>query len=226
MTIQCCTRFNSTTNQCGKMVHYECYMGFLSLLSHECKVEMPVEPLCCNFILYRLEDWHHKIERNILEKENGEKYITYTNLFLHDFMSPSHINPFDVSQKVKAIPRGVVGHYDIITLPLLKKVKPRSNNMAEEHKETPPEVKEQEKMLTNLQSDDPRIMIFDKKKKPIPRYLYFKHFKTKNKDTGKWNVDCNVMGRIAGHDDRHKDRETKQLICTDLDRIISKDTHL
>ena len=117
---------------------------------------------------------------------------------INDFRSQSRIDPFDVCHKVQAIPRGVVEHYDLKTLPPLKKLKPRSDNLAEKNKVIPPELIKQELMLKDLRNDDPRIMTQDYKGKPVPRYLYFREHGTWNSKTCNWNVNRNIMGRMIG----------------------------
>ena len=66
--------------------------------------------------------------------------MTYNNLFLNDYRTPSEINPFDTSLLIELIPRGVIDNHDLRIIPPLIVIKEKSHKQAAKCKEIPESV--------------------------------------------------------------------------------------
>ena len=204
------------------MLHYDCFLGFLSLLNHECQILFTSQPFCPWCIISFIAATNKNVQKYTRAPDDYTNYSTYTNLFFHDYKVPSDINPFDSSLNVNPIPRGVVEHYNlhICDPKLIKRGKAQNQAFAV----TPASVIAQENLLRKLRSKEKNEML-NGQNKPVPRFLYFKdHGHTSSK--GNWEINRPVMVRAAGHDDKQKGRESKFFRCSVLDKIICPGMHL
>ena len=233
-TLLCC-KSRSRTVQCGQllvyplqtcynMVHYDCFLGFLSLLSHECQIIFDWRPHCPSCII-RLLLKKKRISENVYETPEGYRWSTYDALFLHDYKKPSEINPFDTNLSRDPIPRGVLEHHHlrIIPAPIVKKEK--AHNLGEKCKVIPESVLAQEELLKKLRGKDNKAMVKDGRGNKIKRFFYYADA-LKESDSGNSVIDRKLLGRISRHDDKQKGRETKFFDCTVLNKIIGTSTHL
>ena len=241
-TIQCsCYSYVNTRDgglRCITMLHYDCYMGFLSLLNHQCRSYFSWQPLClsCMIIVY-LAGVNNAIEVKINYDDQYDTYHTYSNLFLHDYRVPSRINLFDGHSSVPPIPRGVIEHYDLETIPLPTKRKEVSNNLAAKCRNKHKEVEDQERMLRKLRGDDYHDLILKistgTKDKPVTKpdllkkcFLFYDDHRKKTDNPNQYLINRCNMGCMCGHDDRQRDRKTKFFYCSDIDILIGPNTHL
>ena len=221
-TVQCSQFFTGRGNRCQNMIHYDCFLGFLSLLNHECQILFTSQPFCPWCIISYIAAMNKNVKIYTCTPDNYTNYTSYTNLFLHDYKVPSDINPFDSSLNVDPIPRGVVEHYNLHICDPKRVKRGKAQNQA--FAETPVSVIAQEKLLRKLRSKDKNEML-NGQNKLVPRFLYFKDHGHVSKK-GNWEINRPTMVRAAGHDDKQKGRESKFFRYSVLDKIIGPGTHL
>ena len=115
-TVQCSQLFADFSSQYQNMVHYDCFLGFLSLLTHECQNLFDWDPNC-HFCIINILKIAGKITEYLHETLEGYSYSTYNNLFLYNYRVPSEINPFNISLSIEPIPRGVIEHHHLQIIP-------------------------------------------------------------------------------------------------------------
>ena len=125
--------FADPLNKYYNMVHYNCFLGFLSLLTHKCQIIFNWRlhyPSC----IISLLKTRKKITECPHETPEGHCWFTYNNLFLHDYKTPSEINPFDTTLSRQPIPRSVIEYHHLHIIPPLIVRREQAHNQGENTK--------------------------------------------------------------------------------------------